>query len=199
MSRSKTKFAVALALFALAAPAFAQVPSYSPPVLQRPTFAAVHAALAVPQTGAGDAACLVGSATKIVYVTSVNVSGIKTTAQSAVMNLVKRTAANTGGTSTAATVGKMDSTSAAATAVLNGYTVVPTSGAGVTLLSSVIQFSAGTVGAGIAPQTFSFNPQNSLSQPVVLRGVAQSFCVNFPNAFTTDGPALDVGFSWTEQ
>lgn len=198
--RSFTKM-IGAGLLALlvSVPAFAQVPSFTPPSLQRPTFAAAFNALALPATGAGDAVCLVGSATKTIFVTRVQVSGIKTTAQSAVINLVKRTAANSGGvTTTAPTYAKFDSNNAAATAVLNGYTTVPTPGAGIILRSQAQGFAAGTAQPG-GSVVFDFSSQTNLTQGMVLRGVAQALCVSYPNAFTTDGPAADVDFTWTEQ
>lgn len=184
----------------LAPPALAQVPSFSQPALQRPTFAAVSSPLAFPQTGAGDAVCLVGSATKTIRVTSVRVSGTNTTAQSSVVAIVKRTAANTGGTSTQPTIGSYDSNlnNGGATAVVNAYTVIPTAGAGVTLDAQLIPFNVAAGGVG-STLTWEYYSQMKLDQQLVLRGVAQSLCVNFPNAFTTAGPSLTTRFEWTEQ
>jgi hypothetical protein len=188
----------AVALFYVGAPARAQVPSYSQPVLQRPTFIATFSGLAAPQTGAGDVVCLVGSATKTIRISRISVSGIKTTAQSAVVNLVRRTTASSGGTSTTAVNAKMDTTNAAPTAVLKGYTVVPTPGTGFFIRSASQGFGPGT-GQPAPAMTWTFNPQEDLTQQFTLRGVLEQACVNYPNAFTTDGPALDVDFTWTEQ
>lgn len=192
-----SKFLLATSLVAvMSAPAFAQVPSFQAPVQQRPTFSA-GATFTFPQTGAGDAACLVGSATKTVRVTKIRVSGTDATAQSAVMNTVKRTVANTGGTSTQPSIGSFDSGNSAGTAVMNAYTAVPTPGAGVTIGSDVINLLATTTATSIVER--AFNPQNQLNQQLTLRGVAQSLCVNFPNALTTAAASLSVTFEWTEQ
>lgn len=194
---TKTKLAIAVALALMtAAPALAQVPSYASPVLQRPTYAA-GASFTFPQTGAGDAACLVGSATKTIRLTKVRVSGTDTTAQSAVMNLVKRTVASTGGTATQPSIGSYDSVNGAATAVMNAYTIVNTPGAGVTINSGLVNLLAATTATSVLEQTYA--PQNFLDQQLTLRGVAQSFCVNFPNALSTAAAALNVTFEWTEQ
>lgn len=195
----KKTLVLAAGLSLLASAALAQVPSFAPVPLQRATFGATFSALALPATGAGDALCLVGSATKTVYVYRVQFSGFKTTLQPGVVaNLVKRTVASTGGTSTNATVALNDSNNAAATAVLKGYTVIPTPGAGVNLRSQYVSFAASTT--VVSPATiWDFSSTTSLSQPIVLRGVAQSLCVNFPAAFATDGPALSADFTWTEQ
>jgi hypothetical protein len=184
------------ALFA-AAPALAQVPSYAPPPLQPPTYGATFTGLAVPQTGAGDAVCLVGSATKTIYIQRIAVSGVDSTAQTSNMNLVKRTTANSGGTSTNAVNAKYDTNNAAPTAVLTGYTAVPTPGTGFIHLARSIGFAAAT-GAPSAAIVWEFDP-SQLVQQLVLRGVAQSACVNFPSAFTTAGPSLNVSYTWTER
>lgn len=194
---TKTKLAIAVALALMtAAPALAQVPSYASPVLQRPTYAA-GASFTYPVTGAGDAACLVGSATKTIRLTKVRVSGTDTTAQSAVMNLVKRTVASTGGTATQPSIGSYDSVNGAATAVMNAYTIVNTPGAGVTINSGLVNLLAATTATSVVEQTYP--PQNFLDQQLTLRGVAQSFCVNFPNALSTAAASLNVTFEWTEQ
>lgn len=186
------------AVFALFAPeAKAQVPSYSSPVLQRPTYAAA-ASFTYPVTGVGDAACLVGSATKTIRVSHVRVSGTDATPQSAVMSLVKRTAANSGGTSTQPSIATYDSSvTAAATAVMNAYTVVPTPGTGIAIRADEVNLLATTTATSVVD--YAFNPQDQLNQAITLRGVAQSLCVNFPNALTTNAAALNVTFEWTEQ
>lgn len=185
---------VALSFMPLAASA--QVPSATLPPFQPKTYSASFSALSLPQTGAMDAACLVGSATRTVKVIRVAVNGVNTTAQSSVVNLVKRTAASTGGTSTNATAVNLDSLDAAATATFTGYTVANTPGAGVAMRAAAIGFGPATAAATL-PLVWDFNAQ-LLQKPLVLRGVAQAACVNFPNAFTTSGTLLDVDVTWTE-
>jgi hypothetical protein len=200
MTRTRSLFSAALlaglALSFLPLSANAQVPSFQRPPLQRSTFAAGFAGLAVPATGAGDAVCLTGSATKTIFVTRVAFSGIKATVDNKVAVLVKRTVADTGGTSTSAAIAAMDSTNATATSALKGYTAVPTPGAGANLRSIAVTYPVATATSQVA---WDFSPAINLSQPVILRGVAQSLCINFPAAFATDGPALDADFTWTEQ
>lgn len=187
----------AAALALLSAPALAQTPSYGSPVLQRPTYAAA-ANFTYPVTGAGDAACLVGSATKTIRVIGVRVSGTDSTAQSAVMQLIKRTAANTGGTSTQPSIAAYDSNlDGAATAVMNAYTVVPTPGAGIALRSDEVNLLATTSATSVVD--YKFEPQTLLSQQMTLRGASQQLCVNFPNALSTAAANLNVTFEWTEQ
>jgi len=37
-----------------------------------------------------------------------------------------------------------------------------------------------------------------LQQDLVLRGTAQSACLNFPAAFATAGPNVNIDVTWTE-
>lgn len=199
-----TKWALSGALafttaFFVAGAALAQVPSFQLPPFQPSTFVGA-ATFAAPQTGAGDLFCIAGSASRLVKVKRVVVSGVDTTAQASVINLVKRSTANTGGTSTAPTAGALDSQQVVTTptAVLAAYTVIPTPGT-----------SAGTVGSRLAAfntaatasaslLSFDTTLENNYSD-IRLRGVAQELCVNAPSAFTTAGPTLTVEVTWTEQ
>jgi hypothetical protein len=189
-----------LMLLVWAGSSFAQVPSASAPPFQPSTFSAA-ATFAAPQTGAGDLFCIVGSATRLIKVKQFNVSGTNSTAQTSLFNLVKRSTANTGGTATAPAAGALDSTQTftSATATLAAYTAVPTPGtlAG-TMGSRLLGQVAATVGAILDRLLWRWEP-GALYSDVRLRGVAQSLCLNAPNAFTTAGPSLTVEVIWTEQ
>jgi hypothetical protein len=189
----------ALASAAFVGAAFAQVPSFQTPVTQRNTYSA--SVVNVVNPGNGDAACLVGSASKTIRVTRVTYSAFDTTAQAAANSvaLVKRTTANTGGTSSQPSIAQLDTgtgTGTAATAVLNAYTAVPTAGTGVTMRSWGLSFVAVTTVSGFDA---SWTPNSSLSRAPTLRGTAQSLCVNYPGTFTTSGPTGNITFEWTEQ
>jgi hypothetical protein len=165
---------------------------------QRQTFTAAGV-LAVPQTAAGDAVVICGSATKTVRIKRVELSGTDATAQSATVKAIVRSAANTGGTSTTATNVPRDSNNAAATAVVKAYTAIPTPGAAVgDVRDSILALPDGATLLAGAPLAWDFNPSN-LTQEVVLRGVAQCFAVNFPNALSTAGASLRWNIDWTEQ
>ena len=195
----RTAAVVIVAASLIASQANALSPSYASPPVQRPTFAASVVGLAVPQTGVMDAVCISGSATRIVRIKRITVSGIDATAQAVGVSLVKRTTANTGGTSTSPTPGALDSTSAAPTASLKAYTVAPTPGTlAATLRSQVIALNTANV-AAVSPVSwdYSMSPE-SLSQEIVLRSASESACINFPAAFTTAGPTLNVDVTWTE-
>lgn len=197
--RKGRSLALALALALVScAPAFAQTPSSTPPFVQRQTFSAA-AAFNPPLSGAGDVSCIYGSATRLIRVKRVSITGIDATAQSATVQLIKRSTAATGGTGTSPTTVSHDSSNnITPTATVTNYTVVPTSGTAVgTVRVQSLGFGAST-GALVDQQIWDFNPQ-FYQQEVVLRGVAQGLCVNFPNAFTTAPPApLNVEWTWTE-
>jgi len=186
-----------LALSFLPLQAIALTPSFANPPFQRPTFSAAAVGIAIPQTGAMDAVCIAGSATKTVRIKRITISGIDATAQTATVNLVLRSAASTGGTSTSPSVVPLDSSNAAGTAVVKAYTVASTPGAAIgTVRSQSIGFAAAT-GSAAQAVTWNFDPE-TMSQEVILRGVAQQACINFPAAFTTAGPTINVDVTWTE-
>lgn len=188
----------ALALSFLPLSASAQVPSYGTPPFQRPTFSASAVALALPQTAAGDAVCIFGSATKLVRLKRIAITGTDSTAQTVAATLVLRSAANTGGTSTTPTVAPLDALNAAGSAVVRAYTVIPTPGAAIaTVRAQSIPLPAATAATQYPPVVWTFGDNSS--QDIVLRGIAQGACLNFPAAFTTAGAVINVDVTWTEQ
>jgi hypothetical protein len=190
--------AAAVALSFLPLQANAQVPSYSPPAFQRPSFSAAAVSLQLPQIGAGDAVCIFGSASKTVRVKRIAISGTDTTAQTVAAALVLRSAANSGGTSTTPTVAPLDPSNAAGTAVVRAYTAVPTPGATIaTVRAQSIPLPAAASATQYPPVVWTFG-ENS-TQDIVLKGTAQGACVNFPAAFTTAGAIVNVDVTWTEQ
>ncbi|SHH49293.1 hypothetical protein SAMN05443248_4989 [Bradyrhizobium erythrophlei] len=129
--------------------------------MKRPTFAASAVGLALPATGATDAVCISGSATKIVRIKGVAITGVNANAQTATANLVLRSAANTGGTSTSPTVVPLDSNDAAGTAAVKAYTVAPTPG---TVRPQSIPFPLAASAAQYPPVIWDFTPANLSSE-----------------------------------
>lgn len=141
-----------------------------------------------------------GSATKTVAITTVSIS-MQATA-GALVNLfwIKRSVANTLGTATNPAGISFDSGDTAATAVVSLYTAAPTLGAAVGTLSTVVG-SASTLTA--TPSAYSWAGQtgfgspasptlvNDLRKPIILRGVAESLCLNL------GGAAIPAGFTAT--
>lgn len=150
----------------------------------------------VPPAAATDIAILSGSGSKTIRVTRVRVSG-STTSGSAIkvsFNLVKRSTAASGGTSTTPLVAPYDSTNAAGTAVLRVYTANPTVGtsAGVVRATSTSVAQAGVSGGDIVWALDSL-----VNQPVILRGTAEALAINL-NGATVSGPIFSASFEWEE-
>lgn len=139
---------------------------------------------------------LPGSATKLVKVVRCYLSSAATAAGVYTTHFVKRTAANTGGTSAAMTITKMDSGDGAVTAAPVSYSVVPTSvGTGSDILA--VRLFQNTL-TGL-PERFVLDFGNYIGEPLALRGVAQALAINFNAVALPAGSVFDVTFIWTEE
>lgn len=191
--------APAVALLAFAQVSFAQVPSAQTPPFQPSTFMA-GVTFSPPATGAGDLFCITGSSTRLTKLKSIQLNGTVTSAAvTPVFNLIKRSAANTGGTSTAPTGVPLDSQQVVgtATATLKAYTVVPTPGTAVgTISARYLTLNLATVGP-TDDISWIWTPTN-LNSDVRLRSAAESLCVNAPSTLGTT-PSLSIEIEWTEQ
>ena len=153
-----------------------------------------------PASSATDIVQLIGSSTSIVRVTRVSISGIATAA--AVIDVVgiKRSAADSSGTISAQTIVNHDSGDAVASAVCSAITANPTLGATGSKYGNcrfgkvALQTAAGTVAP--VPLTWDFTNRNE--KGLVLRGVAQAFCVNL-NGVQSSGQVMNVEVTWTEE
>lgn len=141
-----------------------------------------------------DIAILPGSATTTVFVTKVTISGIQTTGGLAEVLLIKRSAANTGGTSGAMTAIPHDSADAAATAAPLAYTANPTPGAAVGTFRRGYQPIGATTSIVNPLVVYDFGDKG---RPIILRGIAQGLAVNL-NGVTVTGGTFDVCFEWFE-
>lgn len=138
---------------------------------------------------------ITGSATKIVRVLRISISGIATSATSVDLQLIKRSTASTGGTPTAPTIAPHDSNDSAATAVVNQFAANPTTGTGVgTVRSQKLNLGA-TGAAGVI--AWDFTTRNG--KGFVLRGVAQSLNLNWGGAAVPAGTLLTVDVEFTEE
>ena len=160
------------------------------------TYSAGFIALA-PAITATDILEILGSDTKTVRITRIQISGVATAAGAYSIQLLKRSTAATGGTSTSATIVPHDSANAAGTAVVKGYTANPTTGT----LVGIVQVKKITVSTAagaipIVPTELSFELRGE--QAIVLRGAAQSLCINL-NGVTMTGGALDIDVTLTEE
>lgn len=139
---------------------------------------------------------ITGSASKTIRVLTLAISGIKTTAAQTDILAVKRSTANSGGTSAAATAVPHDSNNAAATATVLSYTANPTLGTLVGNLRSrkvFIPSSATATEGGVLVYEFG-----QLGQAVVLRGTDQVVAVNL-NGVSQTGGSFNFAAEWTEE
>lgn len=161
-----------------------------------PSYSASFTAVASAAT-ATDLACILGSASKTVRVTRIEVSGTMTLSAAVSVQLIKRSAANTGGTSASLTLVPLDSTNAAATASAVSYTANATAlGASVGTVRST-RYNVPTAGGVVsAPVVWDFGDRPA--QAVILRGVAQELCINLSST-TLGGSSLSGSFEFTEE
>jgi hypothetical protein len=153
-------------------------------------------ALAMPAS-LTDIMVLRGSATKLVKVVHFEMSGGATTSQQVLWFLKKHTTADTGGTGTlGATATQHDSADGAATAVINTYqTTLPT--VGTATIWRVIRLNQAPLASTALVDRYS-EDFGDFWAPMVLRGVAQEFALNF-NGVTLTGGTVDFTIVWTEE
>lgn len=161
----------------------------------------------VPVASATDVICLAGSATKIIKVTMIRLSGTAGTLVSLPVTLVRRAAVNTGGTAASTTanpannISKRDTTQATASAVPISYTANPTiTDSSPTYLDSA-ELTLPTTAAGVVslPLVFDYGKDlANLNAPVTLRGAAQQVCLNF-NGVSVSSGLLNGSLTWTEE
>jgi hypothetical protein len=140
-----------------------------------------------------DNAALYGNSSNTVLVTRVLVSCVQTTAGIITLSMIKRSSADTGGTSALMTSVPDDSTFSAAVSVPISYTSTgPTVG---TPVGNVDTYQLGCMAAATASPNDIYILDRRL-KPIVLRGTAQQLAVNFGGAIT--GGNLTVTFEWEE-
>jgi len=138
---------------------------------------------------------LVGSATKIVRLLRISISGIATAAISVDVQLIKRTTANSGGTSAQPAIGQHDSNDSAPTAVVNTYSVNPTTGTGGGTFRAG-KLNLGATGAA-GQLVWDFTTRNG--KGLVLRGIAQAYVLNWGGAAVPSGTLLDIDCEFSEE
>jgi hypothetical protein len=142
-----------------------------------------------------DIFCVQGSATKLIKIKRVALSGLTSTALATVaMQIVKRSTANTGGTATNPTAVPHDTNDPAATATVYAYTANPTTG---TLVGMVDPFYITA-----ATATTQSNEREKLygledMQTMRLRGAGEMLCLNGNGAGYTG--TINIGVDWIEQ
>jgi hypothetical protein len=166
----------------------------------KPTYSASITGLVV-AAAATDIFTITGSASKTIRVLKIRISGNQSTASTENVLVIKRSAANSGGTSTSQTAVPHDSNDAAASATVLAYTVSPSLGAAVGTVRSekLVLTAAATGGAftgtlNILELVFGHGP----SKAIVLRGTSQVLAINL-NAQTLTGSSINIDIEWTEE
>jgi hypothetical protein len=133
-----------------------------------------------------DVACIWGSATKTIRVTHLRVYASATTAGQMIMQIVKRSAVNSGGTFTATTIVPHDTLVTSVSATNTIYTANPTTlGATVgSVETAILDFGAGAAGP---PFDRQFGADND--EPIVLRGIGQGLCIDLSGGVIPSGTA----------
>lgn len=160
------------------------------------TYSSTITGLVVPAL-ATDIFTITGSGTKTIRILQVGISATAAADTKVNTVLIKRSAANTGGTSSTPAIIPHDSTSAAATAVIRAYTANPSGlGATVGTLRTVKFDAIGT--STVVPMVPIFDFGNRPGQAIVLRGTAEVLAVNL-SATTVITPSFNVWIEFTEE
>jgi hypothetical protein len=164
---------------------------------RKPTYSAALIAY-TPYATPQDVVGLLGSASKQVRVLRFAVSGRATQANQLDVQLVKRAAADIGGSPSAVTAVSHDSNDAAATGAVTSYAAAPAAG---TLVGAIraqqINLSAAGSGGAAVPVEFDFGTCND--KAIVLNGAAEGLYLNLNGAAMPAGTVLNVFVEWSEE
>lgn len=162
---------------------------------ERPTYSLAILGF-VPAATATDILTIVGNANTVVRVSRIQITGIATAASEMDVQIVKRTAANSGGTATNPTPAQHDSADPAAQATINQFSANPAGlGAGIAMRSQKLALPA--AGGTAQPVVWEF-PAGRNGREVFLRGVAQAIAINLNGGAVPAGCSLDIEIEWTE-
>lgn len=191
-------YLAALTIGLLPGVAAAQAPAAL--VTQTPFRGTTYVAVATftPATTPTDFLTITGSATRTVAVKRFTCYGSSTAAGSEIVNVIKRSTVDTGGTSTNPTAQALDSNNGAATAVVTAYTANPSA-----LGTAVGPVAAGIIGTGpltaapVTPMSLTFG--DMWTNDLLLRGTAQQAAINGASVSFTAGASITCAVVWTER
>lgn len=153
--------------------------------------------LFTPYASSTDIIEIFGNATTIVEIRRIAVHGIATSANQDIMYLIKRSAANTGGTKAAQTAVPLDTGWAAASSVPQTYSVIPTGlGASVGNVSIVYVPLATNASGTESGHEWEFGV-NGLP-PLRLTGTSQGLVLNRNAVAVPGGMSIAVEIEWIE-
>lgn len=153
----------------------------------------------VPAATATDIFTISGSATAIVRIRRLRISAVATGAAIGTGFLIRRSAANTGGTSATPALVSHDQGDAAPSAVVRTYTANPTGlGTAIGTLKELRIFFS--VAASGQPERLLFDYFTTLGQkPITLRGAADFLAFNWGGAAIPAGGLFDFDIEATEE
>lgn len=170
---------------------------------RKATYSAGKAGL-VPASSATDIFTITGATGKVVRVTRVTLTATSSSATPAALDVVllRRSTANSSGTSTAPTAVAHDSTNVSASATVLAYTANPTTGTAVgTIRNSKFFQTLATYTATDFPTkdqiTWDFG--NRPSQAIVLRSASEVLAINLNGSSATSTASFDIDVEWTEE
>lgn len=153
----------------------------------------------VPAATPTDICTLTGSDSKTVRVTMVRFSATKTVEGGINVLLVKRSAANSGGTSTSSNGVSHDPNNGAGTATFRSYTANPTLGTLIGPMRAIRYGIAPTaVDAGFGLDIVTLYSADRPAKAITLRGSSHVLAVNL-NGVTATGGQVNCEFEWTEE
>lgn len=151
----------------------------------------------IPAATPTDVFTLTGSNTKTIRVTKISFSATQNTSAIRDILLIKRSTANSGGTSTGATAVPHDTNSSSATATALSYTANPTLGTTVGTIRAT-KYAIPSTNPNSSSTIVEWLFGDSPAQAIVLRGTSQVLAVNL-NGITTAGGSFNINFEWTEE
>lgn len=182
----------------------ARVTLYNPDgSLQVPAVKASYLAFTssfTPGANPTDIFTITGSASKLIRVLSMFISSVQTTAGVNLWQILKRSTANSGGTSATITTVRSDQNDAAETAVVRQYTANPTLGSVVGVVWSGHLAAPALTSASLPANIGSFvNFTEDLGKPIILRATSDVLSWNFGGVALPAGLAIRAGVRWTEE
>ncbi len=137
-----------------------------------------------------------GSSTKTIYIRKIvwKQASIATGGSFSVY-LLKRSTANSGGTSSALTAVPLDSNFSSATASGVYYTANPTTGTSLGGIAHVFLY----VNSAVPGYAYTLFDSTKGGAPIVLRGTSESVSVNYNGVTDTIGTSATVDIEWSEK
>lgn len=162
---------------------------------QPPTYSATKVALA-PAASATDFFTITGAAGRVIQVRSIHCDGISTANAAALIQVVKRSTANSGGTSATSAAVANSSAFRAPLATVRSYTVNPAA-LGTAVGTPIITTQLVT-GPAASATIANIGFTHVFTQLPILRSATEVLALNANAASFTAGAALNCSVTWSE-